>query len=60
VSEHVIGEREFTDGCDSRFTSWLAVNPIRLLADNFRLSDAVVEKLPQHRVFNAGKGGPGA
>jgi oxalate decarboxylase len=34
-------------------STWLASNPARLLADNFQVSDAVAERLPDHRVFIA-------
>jgi oxalate decarboxylase len=32
---------------------WLASNPTRLVADNFKISDDVAAKLPDHRVFIA-------
>ncbi|HEX5270395.1 MAG TPA: cupin domain-containing protein [Gemmataceae bacterium] len=40
-------------------SAWLASNPIGLVADHFHLSDAVAEKLPDHRVFVVPKEGPG-
>jgi oxalate decarboxylase len=40
-------------------STWLAANPVRLVADNFQLADAVVDKLPDHQVFIASKEGPG-
>jgi oxalate decarboxylase len=39
-------------------STWLASNPNRIVADNFKVSDALVEKLPDSRVFLAPKGGP--
>ena len=40
-------------------STWLASNPARLVADNFKIPDALVAKLPDHRVFLAAKDGPG-
>jgi hypothetical protein len=40
-------------------STWLASNPARLVGDNFQISDSLVAKLPDYRVFLAGKGGPG-
>jgi oxalate decarboxylase len=40
-------------------STWLASNPLALVADHFNLPDAVAEKLPDHRVFVAPKEGPG-
>jgi oxalate decarboxylase len=37
---------------------WLAANPDYLLAANFDRPEAVIEKLPRHRVFIASKDGP--
>jgi oxalate decarboxylase len=37
---------------------WLASNPAYLLAANFGVPAKVIEKLPHHRVFIAGKDGP--
>jgi oxalate decarboxylase len=37
-------------------STWLASNPTRMVADNFKVSDAVAEKLPDHRVFISTKG----
>ncbi|MGQ0634808.1 MAG: cupin domain-containing protein [Planctomycetaceae bacterium] len=34
-------------------STWLAANPVRLLADNFQVADAIAERLPDHRVFIA-------
>ena len=39
-------------------STWLASNPNKLVADNFKCSDALVEKMPDHRVFVAPKEGP--
>jgi oxalate decarboxylase len=39
-------------------SAWLASNPNRIVADNFKASDALVEKLPDRRVFVAPKEGP--
>ena len=39
---------------------WLAANPEAIVADNFRIADAIVERLPKQRVFIAAKDGPGA
>jgi oxalate decarboxylase len=38
-------------------STWLASNPTRLVADNFKVSDDVAAKLPDHRVFIAAKNG---
>jgi oxalate decarboxylase len=40
-------------------STWLAANPTGLVADNFKVPDALVEKFPDHRVFIAPKGGAG-
>jgi oxalate decarboxylase len=40
-------------------STWLASNPNDIVADNFNVSEAVVEKLPARRVFLAPKDGPG-
>lgn len=40
-------------------SQWLASNPDYLLAANFGVPRALIEKLPQHRVFIASKDGPG-
>ncbi len=40
-------------------STWLAANPDSILADNFKVPDAVVARLPKHRVFIASKDGPG-
>jgi oxalate decarboxylase len=40
-------------------SSWLAANPVKVVADNFKIPDALAEKLPDHRVFIAPKGGTG-
>jgi oxalate decarboxylase len=34
-------------------SAWLASNPTQLTADNFNFSDAVAQRLPDHRVFIA-------
>ena len=39
-------------------STWLAANPDSVLADNFKVADAVVAKLPRQRVFMAPKEGP--
>ena len=44
---------------DSSLSAWLASNPNDIVADNFNVSEAVVEKLPARRVFLAPKDGPG-
>jgi len=36
-------------------SAWLASNPTRLVADNFKISDEVAAKLPDHRIFIAAK-----
>lgn len=41
-------------------SAWLASNPNAMVADNFRMSEKLIEKLPRKRVFIAPKGGPGA
>ncbi len=38
---------------------WLATNPTRLVADNFKIDDAAAEKFPDHRVYIAPKEGAG-
>lgn len=40
-------------------SDWLASNPVYVLAENFGVPQALVEKLPRHRVFIASKDGPG-
>jgi oxalate decarboxylase len=40
-------------------STWLAANPDAVLADNFKVADALVAKLPKHRVFIASKDGRG-
>jgi oxalate decarboxylase len=40
-------------------STWLAANPTKMVADNFKISDELVDKLPNHRVFVASKDGPG-
>lgn len=40
-------------------SAWLASNPTQLVADNFKIPDAWVEKMPDHRVFIASREGPG-
>jgi oxalate decarboxylase len=40
-------------------STWLAANPASLVADNFKIPDAVVAKMPEHRVFIATKERPG-
>jgi oxalate decarboxylase len=40
-------------------STWLASNPDMIVVDNLKASDALVEKLPAHRVFIAPKDGPG-
>jgi len=39
-------------------STWLASNPNAIIADNFKVSDTLVEKLPDRRVFVAPKDGP--
>ena len=39
-------------------STWLASNPMGLVADHFKISDAVAAKLPDHRVFLTSKDGP--
>jgi oxalate decarboxylase len=41
-------------------STWLAANPDAILADNFKVPDSLVARLPRHRVFIASKDGPGA
>ncbi len=41
-------------------STWLAGNPDAVLADNFKVADALVARLPKQRVFLAPKDGPGA
>jgi oxalate decarboxylase len=40
-------------------STWLASNPTRLVADNFKIPDDLAAKLPNHRVFIAAKSGVG-
>ncbi len=40
-------------------STWLASNPVRLVAQNFHLAEGVVAKFPDQRVFIAAKEGPG-
>jgi oxalate decarboxylase len=40
-------------------SAWLASNPNPIVADNLKASDALVERLPNRRVFIAPKEGPG-
>jgi oxalate decarboxylase len=40
-------------------STWLASNPDMIVADNFKIADALVGQLPDHRVFLASKTGPG-
>jgi oxalate decarboxylase len=40
-------------------STWLAANPISIIADNFKISDGLADKLPDHRVFIAPGGGAG-
>jgi oxalate decarboxylase len=39
-------------------SAWLAANPDAVLADNFKVADDLVAKLPKHRVFLASEHGP--
>jgi oxalate decarboxylase len=41
-------------------STWLAANPEAVLADNFKVDDETVAKLPKNKVFIASKDGPGA
>ena len=41
-------------------STWLAANPTRLVADNFKTTDELAAKLPTHRVFITTKDGPAA
>jgi oxalate decarboxylase len=41
-------------------STWLASNPDSVLADNFKVAEGLVAKLPKQRVFMASKDGPGA
>ncbi len=36
-------------------STWLAANPVGLVADNFKIADALAAKLPDHRVFLAAR-----
>ena len=38
-------------------TTWLASNPNKIVADNFKIPDAQAAKFPDHRVFIAPKSG---
>ena len=40
-------------------STWLAANPDAVVADNFKVDDSLVAKLPKKRVFIASKDGPG-
>jgi oxalate decarboxylase len=39
-------------------SAWLAANPVKMIADTFKMSDALVEQVPDHRIFIAPAGGP--
>jgi oxalate decarboxylase len=41
-------------------STWLASNPTRLVADNFKIADDLAAKLPDRRIFIATKDGPRA
>jgi oxalate decarboxylase len=41
-------------------STWLAANPDAVIADNFKVDDSLVAKLPKKRVFVASKDGPDA
>jgi hypothetical protein len=41
-------------------STWLAANPDAIIADNFKVDDSLVAKLPKKRVFVASKDGPDA
>jgi oxalate decarboxylase len=38
-------------------STWLAANPVKMIADNFKIPDALVEKMPDHRIYIAPKEG---
>ena len=40
-------------------SAWLAANPLKMVADTFKISEALVEKMPDHRVFIAPAGESG-
>jgi oxalate decarboxylase len=40
-------------------SAWLAANPVSLIADNFKVPDALAARMPDHRVFIVPKDGPG-
>jgi oxalate decarboxylase len=40
-------------------SGWLAANPVKLTADNFKIADSLVERMPDHRVFVVPKSGIG-
>jgi oxalate decarboxylase len=40
-------------------STWLAANPDAVLADNFKVPDALIAQLPKRRVFIGSKEGPG-
>jgi oxalate decarboxylase len=44
---------------DISLSAWLAANPVSLIADNFKIPEALVEKMPDHRVYITPKNGPG-
>jgi oxalate decarboxylase len=39
-------------------SAWLAANPTNMIADTFKIADALAAKMPDHRVFIAPKNGP--
>jgi oxalate decarboxylase len=41
-------------------STWLAANRDAVIADNFKVDDSLVAKLPKNRVFIASKDGPDA
>jgi oxalate decarboxylase len=40
-------------------STWLAANPVKMVADHFKIPDTLVEKMPDRRVFIATKDGQG-
>ncbi len=38
-------------------SGWLAANPVKLTADNFKIADGLVERMPDQRVYVAPKEG---
>jgi oxalate decarboxylase len=56
---HILIAFDSGDYQEISLSTWLASNPNKIVADNFKVSDSLVEKMPANRVFIAPKDGPG-